>query len=350
MSLRALAEKAANSNTKRLTDVKTEPVAEPKRYDWTKDRPQITETSLPVDLKHKQNLKIEALNTASRETTWRHKVDPTRYHHLGAPITPLYAYSDEERTVLLHDKSLDWNTLPAFLRAELALRAADEAASPAERLALNWAPEPFTVCGDGEPLLRPVPQVYRAMLLAGCHIPLTWFSDVYMTLAGDLSRLATKDITLLSKTNKPMSATIIDVDAMIQRGWPDEVLSFGPPYKLNVHAWRCNFENLLRVCTSIAEPVDAADGNSNITTELRKHFAYFSGLPGADQRFDDWYPTELQLRGNIFSKRAFSYSVWDSMVSRSALMAALDATHARNAAMVPPPHNPGHHHSKKRRR
>ncbi|KAL1678947.1 hypothetical protein EV122DRAFT_277754 [Schizophyllum commune] len=332
------------------SDVKTEPVAEPKRDDWTKDRPQITDPSSPVDLKHKQNLKIEALNTANRETTWRNKVDPTRYPHLGAPIMPLYAYTDEERTILLHDRSLDWNTLPAFLRAELALRAAEEAASPAERLALNWAPEPFTVCGDGEPLLRPVPPVYRAMLLAGCHIPLTWFSDVYMTLAGDLSRLATKDITLLSKTNKPMSATIINVDAMIQRGWPDEVLSFGPPYKLNVHAWRCNFENLLRVCTSIAEPVDAADGNSNISTELRKHFAYFSGLPGADQRFDDWYSTELQLRGNIFSKSAFSYSVWDSMVSRSALMAALDAAHALNAAMVPPPNNPGHHHSKKRRR
>ena len=71
--------------------------------DWMKDRPKVFDASLPMNLKHKENIRIESANTASRETTWRYKADPDHYPHLGAPIKPLYAYTDEERTILLHD-------------------------------------------------------------------------------------------------------------------------------------------------------------------------------------------------------------------------------------------------------
>uniref|UniRef100_D8Q1N4 Uncharacterized protein n=1 Tax=Schizophyllum commune (strain H4-8 / FGSC 9210) TaxID=578458 RepID=D8Q1N4_SCHCM len=311
--------------------VKTEPnAASIDLGDWMKDRPKVFDASLPMNLKHKENIGIESANTASRETTWRYKADPNHYPHLGAPIKPLYAYTDEERTILLHDRSLDWNTLPSFLREELALLLAEEKASQAERDTLIWRAQPFTQCGLGNSWLLPVPPVYRAMLLAGCHIPLTWFLDHIMRRATDLSRVTTKDITLLSESNKPVTVSIIDVEHMDKKFWPDDQEN-----GLNFYTWEPAFKNLLRVCQTLAPLSDAIGEKTNITAQLKQHFDFFCDIPDVDRRFADCYPTERALRATIFEQRAFNRVVWQDLTD-SAMSAAA-------AARAPPPQQ--HHNN-----
>lgn len=297
-------------------------VAPPTFDEWTKDKPQIVDPCMPISLKHKMNIDIETANIDSRETTWLCINQPAKHPHLGARIRPLYAYTETEKKTLLHDKSLDWNKLPSFLRTELSLRLAEEktqAEQMGDALKLGWATEPSQQTPLSQYLEPATPPLYRAMLLAGCRIPLTWFIDHYMELACDVARLVTKDVTLLTKEDKLLTVTVIDVERMLrERAWPDDLGS----HSLTLSTWQSARENFLRVCHTLADPGDATDGKTNITAELTRHFAHFAQELGTEycvncdymRNFGNWYPVERALRMEIFQKRVFNRDVWQNRV------------------------------------
>ncbi|KAL1747863.1 hypothetical protein HDZ31DRAFT_30950 [Schizophyllum fasciatum] len=325
--------------------------------DWMKDPHPIEDASLPLRLKHKLNLEIEASNDASREITWRYKADPLHYPHLGAPIKPLYAYTLEECEILLHDKGVDWKTLPSFLRSDLSLRLAESAkVTSAQRdgntLKLNWLTErPATT--DGSSHIPLAPPLYRAMLLAGCRIPLSWFSDKYLDLAHDVSGITTKNVTLLSRDNKLLPLTFIDVEAMIRQGWPDDV----ERNAFTFTTWKNCFDNLIRVCTTITCPRDVCDCHINISAELVKHYEFFCERTDAlcdagraEQCFAQWYSVERELRLEVLRKRVVDHSVWNSRAG--GVLRAAEAACAPVPAPQPyhNPYNPHHGNSRSRSR
>ncbi|KAL1678948.1 hypothetical protein EV122DRAFT_277755 [Schizophyllum commune] len=340
------------------TTVKIEPNLEQHLDDWMKERPQIADASMPLDFKHKVNLAIEAANLLSRETTWRCLNEPS-HPLVGAPIQPLYAYTDEERTTLLHDKDLDWNTLPSFLRSEISLLVAKQKVSQPitdyQSLKLSWEAERPIASSGSAGYVVPIPPLFRGMLLVGSHIPLTWFSDAYMRLASDIPHLITKEITLLTMDDKLVTLSIIGVDCMVHHGWPNDVDTSDLTFK----GWEEAFNNLLRVCATLADPADAVDGKTNVTSELTKHFGYFRAeilsVPPArtEQCFSDCYTAERELRMDVLQKRPFDFDEWERR--------AKVAIQAAEAARAPPPapqpryndryddNRPGSSRSRKRR-
>ncbi|KAI5897106.1 uncharacterized protein SCHCODRAFT_02685994 [Schizophyllum commune H4-8] len=294
------------------------PIPQDFDYDAWMRVPPANPSLMPIKLRHNDNRASEAHNAASIRQTLLYQDPITRANigltDVGAPLWPLFAYTEEEIDDLAEDAygtiAREWPNYPDFLQAALKKRKAhakqaDEAKAAieaAEKDARKLKPVPIKIAPmifKSTPQAQvtdvdtvPIPDIIISQL--ACKVPLddTFFLNKTLRLLADQTNIKTRTHT----QHATKDATLIDIPATkLALRLPDEA-------DLNLAQFDEASLNRLRAYIIVSPPEEAVGNETTIAHHLRPHIEFNRSLREREERFHVWRPIERMFLNRIIKE------------------------------------------------
>lgn len=258
--------------------------------EWAAAKAPIQDFTIDFLLRNELNLDIEKENLASRRQTQKCRADRANNPDVGPAIKPLYAYSEDEVSLIYHNKSADWSKLPHCLSNILSdvanhvqLQKTADAAKNNKTGVLELVRaknEPFHSAFQE---VTDTPATLRTTLASRIQVPLAWFADdrLEMLEMNDPSVKTTNHTPLSGDGVKLDKRTVLDVQHMITKGgWPSD-------------------DDTVRL---------TGDGVDEVgpETQLPLHHKFFGKLKNMEGCKHLWIPLEREMRLNILKGRPYN--------------------------------------------
>ncbi|KAJ6602214.1 hypothetical protein B0H10DRAFT_2230207 [Mycena sp. CBHHK59/15] len=309
------------------------------------------------------NVMREAGNKASIRLTLAYKAAlastaSVTTEDVGYPLLPFYAYSDQQKRVLIGDKEViaACGPLPLYMTLFIATerlntqqaKDTDKAKSDADR-ALRDAEKNKALCPVFGTLVMPnphvmsatlstpvsIPDVWHISLANKVYLPLHWWSDRIIHQATDFPHtIATTAIPGPQTTGsaQTLPITVLHV-AKNMSALHDEDIS-----RLTPGIWRQASRNILesfkKLCPAVV-PGDPVLGHTH-ASEYAQHVVFFANLNCFEETelFPVWYQVEHELRYEIYSGSLFDRPFYESRIN----IALTSYRHARTfgTSLTPP--------------
>ncbi|KAJ6458718.1 hypothetical protein C8R45DRAFT_942553 [Mycena sanguinolenta] len=257
--------------------------------------------------------------------------------HVGAPLAPLYAYTDEQKQHWLHSKELVDSTGPlppslvqwmATQRFQMAhAEQAEKAKRDQERMdkeqerAKACAPILGSMSMDNPVSFSAVttedvviPAVFLMSLKHKVYPPLHWWSSDILRAAVE-SPHSIPTVHLRAEQTAamvtPAKIFVIDMEKMMNLyDGPDSSLT-----RLTLSTWLQCSKNLLAALKQLCVVYDPANPVHTPYTEYAQHLQFFSKNKWFNERFAVWYPLEYTLRKAALVNTKYEGSTWTSELS-----------------------------------
>ncbi|TRM63389.1 hypothetical protein BD626DRAFT_402016 [Schizophyllum amplum] len=302
--------------------------------------PAATPCEIPIKLRHKDNLAIEAHNASSIRQTILFMARKTAINDIGAELHVPYDYASTERDKIYSNKEstkIDWNTYPDFLQEDFSARKAAEELEKADKAdaerqekearklkAVPTAIAPTVFTSGPSALISdvdevPIPSILLSHLACGVELDLTFYLNSALRLVADQNNIKTR--THVQHGTK--ETTLIDSQpTKAKLGLPD-------PNTLTIAEHDEASRNLLRAFILVCTPALGAGNETTIATQLFRHIEYFRKIRDRIGRFPIWRSLDRMLRMQIIKhKVAFDKDRYDAEVM--ALYRPIDLAESEN--------------------
>ncbi|KAJ7241313.1 hypothetical protein B0H12DRAFT_1250407 [Mycena haematopus] len=263
---------------------------------------------------------------------------------VGAPLQPLYAYSEQLKKMFLYSKELVDSTgpLPSSLVQWLAMErmkiAEEEVAEKLKReqekgkasvpllgTLVMSNPVAFSSVTDDD---VDIPAVYLTSLGQKINIPLQWWRSSILQAANESPHSVPTVQVRAEQSAAAAKIIIIKTDEMSAlHGGTDDWTCLTPSLWL-----QCSL-NLLAAIKRLSVEHDAADPRHSPYTELAQHIQFFNKNKWFDTHFQLWYPQEYYMRKKVLINTFFDRATW--ALELSGTMKAHEAAEARDARRPP---------------
>ncbi|KAL1675270.1 hypothetical protein EV122DRAFT_178410, partial [Schizophyllum commune] len=316
--------------------------------------PAPTPSMMPIKLRHIDNRSSEAHNAVSIRQTLLYQ-DPTTRATLGltdvgAPLWPLFAYSEDEIDDLAEDAfgtiAREWPTYPDFLQAALkkrkahakqaddaktALESAEKDARKLKPVPVKLAPKIFKSTPQAQVTdvdTVPIPGIVISHLACQVHLDDTFFLDKTLRLLADQTNIKTRTHT----QHATKDATLMDIPATkLALRLPDEA-------DLCLAEFDEAAVNRLRAYMIVSPPEEAVGNETTIAHHLRPHIEFCRSLRDRVERFPVWRPIERLFLNRILKEGiAFDKSAFEAAVSEAYRPLDMDESANPRNHYVPPP-------------
>ncbi|KAL1690403.1 hypothetical protein GGG16DRAFT_19441, partial [Schizophyllum commune] len=270
---------------------------------------------MPLTFRHADNIAIEKHNDISIRQTLHYEAQVVN-DDVGAPLKPLFAYTEDEITFLLDDTlgtlQADLPSFPYFLRTELAARkkARDTAEKEktererAEKEARKVKPVETTLGllqfkDTPDALSDPTatiqfPEIYKVHVACGLTLPLALLSNNTLRTAMNQDNIKTR---VHSKHNRK-DATVVNEKETLR------ILHLPADEHLNLTEHDECILNYVALMESIAPSSVVTGPLTNMTYEFRALVCWFLSVRDRVHRYATWRPVE-----KMFMKRLFDNEV-----------------------------------------
>ncbi|KAJ6451051.1 hypothetical protein C8R45DRAFT_1113776 [Mycena sanguinolenta] len=285
---------------------------------------------------------------------------------VGAPLQPLYTYSDEQKQQLLHSKELvdstgplppslvQWMATERLKTAQTAaaekLRSEQERVDKEQERAKACAPILGSMSMDNPVSFSSVtteevviPPIFLMSLKHKIYPALHWWlSDTLRSAVESPHSIPTVHLRAEQTTSllTPPKIFVIDTEKMTKfHGGPDSALS-----KLTPSKWLQCSKNLLAALKQLSVAYDPQNPVHTPYTEYAQHFQFFSKNRWFDEYFDVWYPLEYTMRRAVLVNTKYDVLTWTNELSgtiKAHLAAAACALEQRSYSQEPPHRSSG---------